>query len=93
MTKEKWKTLLNLIVTIITAIAATLTTQSCMRMKRSAPCRTAQENERLPHEGRTPAKRPHATTHDNTRECFVTLLHCYIVTLRSFTMLAVFGNC
>lgn len=30
MTKEKWKTLLNLIVTVITAIAASLTTQSCM---------------------------------------------------------------
>ena len=30
MNKEKWKTLLNLIVTIITAIAASLTTQSCM---------------------------------------------------------------
>ena len=30
MNKEKWKTLLNLIVTILTAIAATLTTQSCM---------------------------------------------------------------
>lgn len=30
MTKDKWKTLLNLIVTILTAIAATLTTQSCM---------------------------------------------------------------
>ena len=27
---DKWKTLLNLIVTILTAIAATLTTQSCM---------------------------------------------------------------
>lgn len=32
MTKERWKTLLNLIVTIITAIAASLTTQSCMRL-------------------------------------------------------------
>lgn len=30
MNKNKWKTLLNLIVTILTAIAATLTTQSCM---------------------------------------------------------------
>ncbi len=30
MNKGKWKTLLNLIVTIITAIAASLTTQSCM---------------------------------------------------------------
>ncbi|MBU0290579.1 MULTISPECIES: smalltalk protein [Hallella] len=30
MNKDKWKTLLNLIVTILTAIAATLTTQSCM---------------------------------------------------------------
>ena len=30
MNKEKWKTLLNLIVTIITAIAAALATQSCM---------------------------------------------------------------
>ena len=30
MNKEKWKTLLNLIVTIITAIAASLTTQSCV---------------------------------------------------------------
>ena len=30
MNKDKWKTLLNLIVTIITAIAASLTTQSCM---------------------------------------------------------------
>ena len=30
MNKEKWKTLLNLIVTIITALAASLTTQSCM---------------------------------------------------------------
>ena len=30
MNKEKWNTLLNLIVTIITAIAASLTTQSCM---------------------------------------------------------------
>ena len=32
MNKDKWKTLLNLIVTILTAIAATLTTQSCMGM-------------------------------------------------------------
>lgn len=32
MTKEKWKTLLNLIVTILTAIATSLTTQSCMGM-------------------------------------------------------------
>ncbi len=32
MNKEKWKTLLNLIVTIITAIAASLTTQSCVGM-------------------------------------------------------------
>ena len=30
MNKDKWKTLLNLIVTILTAIAAALTTQSCM---------------------------------------------------------------
>lgn len=30
MNKDKWKTLLNLIVTILTAIATTLTTQSCM---------------------------------------------------------------
>ena len=30
MNKDKWKTLLNLILTILTAIAATLTTQSCM---------------------------------------------------------------
>ena len=30
MNKDKWKTLINLIVTILTAIAATLTTQSCM---------------------------------------------------------------
>ena len=30
MNKDKWKTLVNLIVTILTAIAATLTTQSCM---------------------------------------------------------------
>ena len=30
MNKDKWKTLLNLIVTILTAIAATLTTHSCM---------------------------------------------------------------
>lgn len=30
MNKDKWKALLNLIVTILTAIAATLTTQSCM---------------------------------------------------------------
>ena len=30
MNKDKWKTLLNLIVTILPAIAATLTTQSCM---------------------------------------------------------------
>lgn len=30
MNKDKWKTLLNLIVTILTAIVATLTTQSCM---------------------------------------------------------------
>ena len=30
MNEDKWKTLLNLIVTILTAIAATLTTQSCM---------------------------------------------------------------
>ena len=30
MNKDKWKTLLNLIVTILTAIAATLTTQSSM---------------------------------------------------------------
>lgn len=30
MNKDKWKTLLNLIVSILTAIAATLTTQSCM---------------------------------------------------------------
>ena len=29
MNKDKWKTLLNLIVTILTAIAATPTTQSC----------------------------------------------------------------
>ena len=32
MNKEKWKTLLNLIVAIITAIAASLTTQSCVGM-------------------------------------------------------------
>ena len=32
MNKEKWKPLLNLIVTIIPAIAASLTTQSCVGM-------------------------------------------------------------
>ena len=27
----------------------------------------------------TVTSRPHTTTHDNTRECFVTLLHCYML--------------
>lgn len=30
MAKEKWKTLLNIIITILTAIATTIGTQSCI---------------------------------------------------------------
>ena len=80
MTKEKWKTLLNLFVTIITAIAATLTTQGCMRCSAAAP---AAPRERMNACRMRGALLPSAP-HDNTRQhervfCYiVTLLHCYI---------------
>ena len=80
MTKEKWKTLLNLIVTIITAIAASLTTQGCMRCSAAAP---AAPRERMNACRMRGALLPSAP-HDNTRQhervfCYiVTLLHCYI---------------
>ena len=81
MTKEKWKTLLNLIVTIITAIAATLTTQSCMRCSAAAPAAPRERmnacrmrGARLPsapmrqHTTTRVNTRQHATTHVNTRQ-------------------------
>ena len=91
MTKEKWKTLLNLFVTIITAIAATLTTQGCMRCSAAAP---AAPRERMNACRMRGALLPSAP-HDNTRQhervfCYiVTLLHCYIKVVSQCSLYAV----
>ena len=71
MTKEKWKTLLNLIVTIITAIAASLTTQGCMRCSAAAPAAPRERMNACRMRGaRLPSAptRQHTSTHVNTRQ-------------------------
>ena len=94
MTKEKWKTLLNLIVTIITAIAASLTTQGCMRCSAAAP---AAPRERMNACRMRGARLPSAP-HDNTRQhervfCYiVTLLHCYIKVVSQCSLYSVIAE-